>query len=108
MRLPAARWAELVATQRQSGLTIRQFAAQHHVNESTLSWWRGQLQQPVLPAFVEVPLPAVPPVLSSPSTAESKPVSMPLRVELVDRRVALTVPVDTDLAWLRAVVDALS
>ena len=90
MRLPAARWAELGAAQRQSGLTIRQFAA--------LSWWRGQLHQPVLPAFVEVPLPAVPPVLSSASTAESKPVSMPLRVELVDRRVALTVPVDTALA----------
>lgn len=33
---------------------------------------------------------------------------MPLRIELVDRRVALTVPVDSDLAWLRAVVDALS
>lgn len=84
----------------QSNHTAAAFAAQHGVNPSTLMWWRSRLRTGAIPGgFVAVELPAVvPPVRTVP----------PLRLELAGRGLALTVPVDADLVWLRAVVDALT
>ena len=98
---PAAqRWAELVLALDQSKLSTKEFAAQHQVKASSLSWWRGRFRGTLTSrAFVAVDLPAV----LAPRKARTE-----LRLEFVDRPVALSIPGDADLAWVRAVVDALS
>ena len=95
----AQRWARLIAELDQSELTATAFAAQRCVNPSTLSWWRRKLQRERAPgSFVAVNLPA---------TTALSPVPV-LRLELLEARVAMDVPVGADLTWLRAVVVALS
>lgn len=96
----AKRWAELVLALDQSNLTSREFAALHNVKASSLSWWRSRFRGSLTSrAFVAVDLPAV---LAPP---KSKPA---LRLEFAERPVVLSIPRDADLAWVRAVVDALS
>lgn len=99
----AQRWARLVAALEQSNLTAKAFAAQHNVSPSTLSWWRGRLRGPLKSrGFVAVDLPAV-----VPKAVPASP-RQPLLLEFTDRRLVLTIPPDTDLAWLRAVAEVLS
>lgn len=96
----AQRWAELVLAHDQSNLTAREFAAKHKVKASSLSWWRSRFCGTLTSrAFVAADLPAV----LAPRKARPE-----LRLEFVDRPVALSIPGDADLAWVRAVVDALS
>lgn len=96
----AQRWAELVTALEQSNLTAKAFAAQHKVSASTLSWWRSRFRGSLTSrGFVAVDLPAV---------VAARAPRRPLRLEFTDRAVALAVPEDVDLAWLRVVVDALS
>lgn len=96
----AQRWADLVSALEQSNLTAKAFAVQHNVNVSTLSWWRSRLRvASTSRAFVAVDVPA--------AVAPRAP-GRPLQLEFTDRAVALSIPEDVDLAWLRAVVDALS
>lgn len=96
----AQRWARLVSAFERSNHTAAAFAAQHDVNPSTLMWWRSRLRNGAIPGgFVAVELPAV---VSQPR------IPAPLRLELPGRGVALTIPPDADLAWLRRVVDALA
>lgn len=96
----AQRWAQLVSAFERSNRTAAAFAAQHDVNPSTLLWWRSRLRTGAIPGgFVAVSLPTV---VSQPR------VPAPLRLELPGRGIALTVPPDADLAWLRCVVDALT
>lgn len=95
----AQRWARLIAELDQSDLTATAFAAKRGVNPSTLAWWRRKLRQGRAgTGFVAVSLPA-------PASVPAVPV---LRLELVEGHVAMDVPVGVDLAWLRAVVVALS
>lgn len=96
----AQRWARLVAAFERSNSTAAAFAAQHGVNPSTLMWWRSRLRTGAISGgFVPVELPVV--------VAQSQ-AARPLRLEFVSRGVALAIPDDTDLAWLRSVVDALT
>lgn len=93
----AQRWARLLAAQQNANLPTRAFAALHDVNPSTLNWWRARLRREA-PTFIEVRIPP----------AEPRPSSAPLRLELAALPVSIDVPIGTDLAWLRAVVRALS
>lgn len=94
----AQRWAELVSALEQSNLTAKAFAVEHNVNVSTLSWWRSRLRgASTSRAFVAVDVPVAP---RAPRRL--------LQLEFTDRAVALSIPEDVDLTWLRAVVDALS
>jgi transposase-like protein len=94
MPTPAARrWEPIVRRARQSGLSIRAYARQHGVNESTLAWWNWRLGDELGPrdsAFVEVTL------------ADR---GHPLRLQV--GRVQLEVDDLTDLALLRRVVAVL-
>ena len=51
-----AEWAERVRRWRASGLTAREFAAQHRLKRSTLVWWSSALARASRagPPFVEV------------------------------------------------------
>ena len=93
MLTPAARrWGPIVRRARQSGTSIRAYARQHGINQSTLSWWSWRLgEDPAAPAFVELTLDDAPP---------------PLRLLL--RGATLEVDAHTDLRLLRRVVEALS
>lgn len=47
MARPARRrseWKELVEALEGSGLSAREFALRHDLNENTLAWWRGRLR----------------------------------------------------------------
>lgn len=106
MRLPPARWAELVSAHRQSGLSTEQFAARHNVNAKTLGWWRLRLRREARTGgFVEVQVPQLGALVVG---AVSRAVPPVLRVELTTSPVCIDVPTGADLAWLRAVVQALS
>ena len=113
MRLPPARWAELVSAHQQSGLSTERFAARHNVNAKTLGWWRLRLRrEATTPAFVEVQVPQlqVPQLRQGPLASGPVTLAVPpaLRVELTTSPVCIEVPTGADLAWLRAVVRALS
>ena len=93
------RWRALVTDLQQSGLPIREFAVRRDVNAKTLAWWRTKLARvPTSPTFVEQRL--APP---SPS-----PVARAVRLSFTTMPVSVEVPVGTDLAWLRRVVEALT
>jgi hypothetical protein len=93
------RWRALVTDLQRSGLPIREFAARRDVNPKTLAWWRTKLvRAPATPTFVEQRL--APP---SPS-----PVARAVRLSFTTMPVSVEVPVGTDLAWLRRVVEALT
>lgn len=94
----AQRWAVLVTALEQSNLTTRAFAARHAVNPSTLAWWRSRLRDTVREAAF------VPVELVEPATLELPT----LEVHVARTGATVTVPVGADLAWLRAVVEALS
>jgi hypothetical protein len=103
----AQRWAKLVVALDQSKLTARAFAAQHNVSASTLSWWRGRFRGTLKSrGFVAVDLPAV--MSSVAPVVPPTPPRRPLLLEFTGRPIVLAIPADTDLAWLRAVVDTLS
>ena len=99
-RRSAQHWAELVAHHEQSGMTIRQFAQDHDINPHTLSYWRSKLGRTAVKpaAFVEV---AVLP------TATSSPNTTPMAIRLDRYAATVEVSADTDLAQLRAVLEAL-
>ncbi len=93
------RWSALVTDLQRSGLPIREFAARRDVNPKTLAWWRTKLvRAPATPTFVELRL-----ALPSPT-----PVARPVRLSFTTMPVSVEVPVGTDLAWLRRVVEALT
>ena len=93
------RWRALVTDLQQSGLPIREFAVRRDVNAKTLAWWRTKLARvPATPTFVEVRL-----ALPSPT-----PVARAVRLSFTTMPVSVEVPVGTDLAWLRRVVEALT
>jgi hypothetical protein len=52
MKSTRAEWAARIARQRESGLTIGQYAAQIGVRPRTLSWWKWQLGLKPKPALV--------------------------------------------------------
>lgn len=93
----ARRWARLITAQQLVNLPTRAFAAQHDVNPSTLNWWRARLRKEA-PTFIEVRI----------ASSTTPPSSAPLRLQLTAVPLSIDVPVGTDLAWLRAVVQALS
>ena len=86
------RWEPIVRRARCSGVSIRAYARQHGINESTLAWWNWWLGNDLDDsAFVEV-------TVTDPRPALRLHVGS-VQVE-VDR--------DTDLALLRQVVEVLS
>jgi hypothetical protein len=94
MHTPAARrWEPVVRRARQSGVSIRAFARQHGINESTLAWWNWRFGDDLAErAFVEV------------SVGDGS--CRPLQIHVGGARVE--VGADSDLALLRRVVEALS
>ena len=93
------RWARMVSEFEHSGLTVAAFATRRGVNPSTLAWWRSRLRgRARQSAFVPVELPAV----------VERPAPALLRVALPARGLVVEVPPETDLAWLRSVVEALA
>lgn len=87
------RWEPIVRRARRSGLSIRAYARQHGINESTLAWWNWRFGDDLDgPVFVEVTV--APP--------------RPLRVHLHLGTAFVDVDQHTDLALLRQVVEALS
>ncbi len=49
-------WATLVAQWRESGLTLKEFAARHRVKEKTLQWWAWNLKHEGSLAAVAQPI----------------------------------------------------
>lgn len=90
----AQRWAHLVAELDRSPLSVTAFAQLHGVNPSTLSSWRSRLRAAGPSRFVDV-------------TPEPAPAPL-LELELPELGVRVPVPVGTDLAWLRTVLEALA
>ena len=96
----ARRWAAILDEAERSELTNREFARRAGVNPNTLAWWKWRLRRtprPALPppSFIELAVEA-----SAHSDAE------PLRLHL-GPHLSVEVTPHTDLALLRAVVDAL-
>lgn len=99
------RWRKVLVSWEASGLPLREFAAQRGLKAKSLEWWRWKLAAlkkqddapslPVTTSRLFVPLDVV------------KPASRALRLRFDRVPVGLDVPHSTDLAWLRAVVDAL-
>ena len=92
-----AKWSRIIERQQQSGQTVAAFAAEQGINRNTLSWWkwnltRGREPQTSSP-FVEIPVPT-----STDPTVILALDHFPAHV-VVDR--------DTDLALLRALLEAL-
>lgn len=103
MSTPAERrWAPIVRKARRSGLSLRDYARKHDINEHTLLSWNTRLGDRVnddafaQDGFVEVTVTQV-------AVAEPPP---PLRLQL--GRVCVDVDQRSDLALLRQVVEALS
>jgi transposase-like protein len=90
----AQRWAALVAELERSPLSLSAFARRHGVHPSTLSSWRSRLASASRSSFVDV-------------TPARTPAPV-LELELPDFGVRVPVPVGTDLAWLRTVLEALA
>lgn len=40
-----AKWRRLIAAQKRSGLTVREFAAARGITAATLYWWRSKLRR---------------------------------------------------------------
>ena len=93
MPTPAeCRWEPIVRRARHSGVSIRAYAREHGINESTLAWWNWRLGDDLDDsAFVEA------------TVADPR---RPLR--LLVGPVQLEVDRDTVLALLRQVVEGLS
>jgi transposase-like protein len=93
MATPAElRWEPIVRRARCSGLSIRAYAREHGINESTLAWWNWRLGEDLDgSAFIEA------------TVADSRR-TLRLRVGSVQ----VEVDRDTDLAQLRRVVEVLS
>lgn len=93
----AARWAQIIERQEQSGQTVAAFAAQHGLNPNTISWWRWNLARSREPHdepdFVEVPLPA--------------PADPTVVLAFDHLNVHVVVDRDTDLQLLRDLLEAL-
>lgn len=94
-----ARWSALLDAQEASGQTLRAFATSRGVNPSTLSWWRWKLSRtgerrarrsPFLELVAKPPTPEPALVLELPSLGAQVHVTR-----------------DTDLQWLREVLEAL-
>jgi transposase-like protein len=55
-------WSRIVREQRQSGMSVAAFAAEHELNRHTLQWWRchvgGQARRAAgAPPFIEIAAP---------------------------------------------------
>lgn len=86
------RWEPIVRRARQSGVSIRAFAREHGIKESTLSWWNWRFGTTLdEPTFVEVTV---------------SDALRPLRIRV--GQVLVEVDRQTDLVLLRQVVEALS
>ena len=86
------RWEPIVRRARRSGVSIRAYAREHGINQSTLAWWNWRLGDDLDDsAFVEV------------TVADPR---RPLRLHVGS--VQVEVDRDTDLALLRRVVEVLS
>ena len=94
MSTPATRrWEPIVRRARRSGVSIRAYAREHGINESTLAWWNWRFGDDLdESAFVEVTV--------------AKPQLPPLRLQLGP--VQVDVDRQTDLVLLRQVVEVLS
>ncbi len=98
-RLSRRRWRELVEQQRDSGLSVPVFCAQHGVGASTFFAWRRRLARGrgSEPAFVELR-----------TKAQQEPeTSGPIEVVLCSG-VTLRVRESFDAATLRRIAEALS
>ena len=94
-RHSAAEWQHLIDQWLAGGQTREQFAHEHGLNPTTLSWWRWKLgQREQLPQFLAV------------DVVDIEPGHAPdLIVELA--RVRVRVPSGFDAAELRRLVEAL-
>lgn len=92
MRDARSQWADRVGRWRASGLTASEFAGREGLKASTLRWWSSTLKREVArPKFIEVRLPA----------------TVPGRVEVVVRDIAVRVSGDFDESVLRRVLAIL-
>jgi hypothetical protein len=101
------RYRELIAEQRESGLTIKEFCSNHAIASATFHYWKKKLAK--APRSGEfIPLVVKPSVmdLSKGSTfSETKPVVKASLLELVyPNGTILRVQHDLDLAHLRALI----
>lgn len=96
------RWEPIVRKARRSGLSLRDYARKHNINEHSLANWHTRLADRIADAcaadavFVEVTVTQV---------AAAEPAAA-LRLQL--GRVCVEVDQRSDLALLRQVVEALS
>ena len=95
-----AKWRRLIAAQRKSGLTVREFAAAQGIPAATLYWWRSKLRRN---GSMLVPVEVVE---HEPGVARdgAKPGSFELEL---DGAVTLRVPPGFDEAELRRLLRAV-
>lgn len=102
----ATRWSKLIDEQEDSGLSVRDFAANRGLNASTLAWWRSRLGRnrrpseaaPVGPVFDELVVAGAAQTLLVEGTVV-------IAIERINAHVV--VDRETDLHLLRLVLDAL-
>ncbi|MCB9758379.1 MAG: hypothetical protein H6739_37135 [Alphaproteobacteria bacterium] len=94
-----ARWSVLIDAQEASGQSVREFAESRGLNPSTLAWWRWKLERTRGRAAERSPFLEL--VVDEPTGTGV------VLLEIRGLGVQVQVTRDTDLAWLREVLEAL-
>ena len=102
----ATRWSKLIDQQEASGLSVRDFAAEHDLNPATFAWWRSRFGRgrsrsdlvAAQPVFDQLAVGSVVPTAPHDGTVV-------VAIERID--VHIVVDRETDLGLLRLVLDAL-
>jgi transposase-like protein len=105
----ATRWSKVIDEQEASGLSVRDFAAEHDVNPSTLAWWRSRLGRGRRPSE-PVAQPASAPVFDElvvASAGQTLLVEGTVVIALERIEAHIVVDRETDLHLLRLVLDVL-
>lgn len=105
VRESAQVWRERVERWKQSGKTVREFAAVEGIRPERLAWWRSRLQREQSACGPEAEVPTLPSVQVR--GAEVQPAWSALELVLAGGRVVVRVGADIDELALRRVVAVL-
>lgn len=100
------RYRELIAEQRESGLTIKEFCSNHAIARATFHYWKKKLAKaPRSSEFIPLIVkPSVMDVSEGSTCSETKPVKAFLLELVFPNGTILRVQHDFDLAHLRALI----
>lgn len=94
-RLAQQRWAERIAEQQRSGLSISEYCRQHGIQSTYFFGWRKRLREPPAAQFVEI--------RCAPTVAQAGAASAAIELRLSNGR-TLVVSAGFDAQCLRALL----